>query len=573
MSYISPTLRIARSSIKPRFPSSSSSKRTVNISSPPPPKSSSSTSSSSFPLSTLLATGFTASALTYLLANPPQLLLDVFNPVPEPPFISPLYGSEKDFETAIQELKSLFEPLGKDQVSTAPEELLGHGFSTNTYHAPRIPAVVTYPESTEDVVKIVKIAAKYRVPMTPWSGGTSLEGHLTAPYGGISVDLSRMDKIIKVNVADGDVICQAGVGWEDLNAHLKEEGIPLFFPLDPGPGACVGGMIATGCSGTNAVRYGTAKAEWFLNATVVLPSGEVIKTRSRARKSSAGFDVTKLFIGAEGTLGIVTEATLRLAPLLPTTVAICSFPDVQRATEAVQEVLNAGVPIQCVELCDTTMMKAINQASLTDQKYPNKDSIFFKFQGSPGMIAEASSMVRAIVPKHGGDDIRFAASDEESAAIWRGRKVSHWSIMALNPKAKSWSTDVCVPASQLPRLVKETQQDLAECGLTAAIVGHVGDGNFHAGILFENQEEYVIADGAVHRMVERAIALDGTCTGEHGVGVGKKEYLISELGLGTVQLMKLIKDTIDPQGIMNPGKLYPDEIPTEHVVATWGPKK
>ncbi|CDZ96294.1 d-lactate dehydrogenase oxidoreductase protein [Phaffia rhodozyma] len=478
--------------------------------------------------------------------------------------VDPRFGSAKDFEAAVEEIKQVFEKEGSgtDQVSTEPHDLLGHGFSPNTYHAPRVPAVIVYVESNEDVVRVMKIASKYKVPVVPWSGGTSLEGHITAPYGGISVDLSRMDKILELSVPNSDIKVQSGVEWQVINEHLAEQGIKLFFPLDPGPGATIGGMIATGCSGTNAVRYGTAKAEWFLNATVVLPSGEVIKTRSRARKSSAGFDVTKIFIGA--------EATLRLAPLLPTRVAICSFPDVKQASEAVYEILNAGVPIQCVELCDTIMMKAINQASLTNEKFPMRDSIFFKFQGSEKMMDEAYSMVSEIVPKYGGQDLRAAASKEESDEIWRGRKVAHWSIMALNPGAKSWSTDVCIPVSKLPELIKTTQEDLKECGLTAAVLGHVGDGNFHTGILFENQKEYEIADGAVHRMVERAIALEGTCTGEHGVGVGKKEYLISELGLGTVNLMKTVKNAIDPLGIMNPGKLYPDDLPSEHVVASWG---
>jgi len=368
-----------------------------------------------------------------------------------------------------------------------------------------------------------------------------------------------MDKIIKINEADSDLVCQAGARWDDINETLREKGIPLFFPLDPSPGATIGGMISTGCSGTNAVRYGTAKAEWFLNVTVVLPSGEIIKTRRRARKSSAGFDTTKLFIGAEGTLGIITEATIRLAPLLPTTVAVAQFPDVRKATEAVGEILNKGVPIQCVELCDDQFMRATNNYGISARKYPEQDSLFFKFQGSPTTIAESARVVDEIVRAHGGSGFELARSQKEAEDLWADRKAALFSGLALVPGSKGWSTDVCVPVSRLPDLVYETKKDLEESGLVSTIVGHVGDGNFHSLILFKTDEELEAVRGAVHRMVKRAIRLDGTCTGEHAVGVGKKEYLYEELGAGTVGLMKMVKRAIDPLGLFNPGKLYPDD--------------
>ncbi|TFK85454.1 hypothetical protein K466DRAFT_664480 [Polyporus arcularius HHB13444] len=375
-----------------------------------------------------------------------------------------------------------------------------------------------------------------------------------------------MDKIIAIHEQDSDVICQPGIGWMELNDILKQKGIPLFFPLDPGPGATIGGMLSTGCSGTNAVRYGTARAEWFLNATVVLPSGEVIKTRRRARKSSAGFDTTKLFIGAEGTLGIVTEVTIRLAPLLPTTVAVVQFPDVRKATEAVSEIINSGVGIQCVELCDDQFMKATNLNGQSSRKWPEQDSLFFKFQGpTPRALQETADIVKKITQKHGGTGFTLARSEKEAADLWQDRKNALWSSMALIPGARAWSTDVCVPPSRLPDLVYGTKEDLEAHGIPFTIVGHVGDGNFHALLLFTNDEELERARAAVGRMIHRALALDGTCTGEHGVGIGKRDYLREELGAGTVALMKTIKKAIDPLNLFNPGKVYPDEEKPEEV--------
>ncbi|KAH9480894.1 D-lactate dehydrogenase [cytochrome], mitochondrial [Psilocybe cubensis] len=482
---------------------------------------------------------------------------------------TPQFGSSDDIQNAISDLKKIFGAGSK--VSTDPDDLHDHGFSANDHHPGMRHSVVVYPESTEDVVKIVNIATKYRVPITAYSGATSLEGHYRGhSTGGICVDMGNMDHIIEINEKDGDLVCQPGVRWMDINETLREKGIPLFFPIDPAPGATIGGMLSTGCSGTNAVRYGTAKGEWFLNVTVVLPSGEVIKTRQRSRKSSAGFDTTKLFIGAEGTLGIITEVTIRLAPVLPTTVAVVHFPNVQKATEAVMDVMQAGVGIQCVELVDDVFMSAINKFGMSKKVYPEKDSLFFKFQGpatigsaSPSASAslrETAEIVKKITEKHGGTGFRLARDANEADELWADRKNAHYAGLALVDGSKGWPTDVCVPVSKLPQLVYETKQDIKNAGLVSTIVGHVGDGNFHALILFKTDEEMERAKELVHRMVKRAIALDGTCTGEHGVGIGKKEYLIGELGEGTVQLMKTIKKTIDPLGIFNPGKLYPDDV-------------
>ncbi|KAF7376921.1 FAD-binding protein [Mycena sanguinolenta] len=479
--------------------------------------------------------------------------------------LKPVYGTAKDFQQAIEDMRTIFSTR-LEVISTDPDDLKLHGLSTNTYHTGVDHSVVVYPESTEDVVKIVKIANKYKMPITPYSGATALEGQFIGhPGGGICMDMTGMNKILEIHEADADVVCQPGLGWMELNETLQNEGIPLFFPIDPAPDATIGGMASTGCSGTNAVRYGTAKAEWFLNLTVVLPNGEVIKTRRRSRKSSAGFDTTKLFIGAEGTLGIITEVTLRLAPLLPTTVASVQFPDVKAAVEASIEILRSGIAtsIQCVELVDDTFMAATNKYGASQHKYAESDGLFFKFQGhSPAALAETARVAEEICKTHGGTEFRLAKDEEEAHDIWQDRKNAHHSGMALVPDAKGWATDVCVPVSKLPELVLETKKDLERIGLPYTIVGHVGDGNFHALILFTTDEQLKIVTDAVHRMVVRAIALDGTCTGEHGVGLGKREFLVEELGAGTVALMKAIKRTVDPAGLFNPGKLYPDDDDT-----------
>ncbi|KAG2062006.1 hypothetical protein BDR06DRAFT_868832 [Suillus hirtellus] len=465
-------------------------------------------------------------------------------------FSTPTYGSPEEVQKAIEELRDALP--GKNRVQTSPDSLRVHGSSDHSYHPSCPHSVVVMAYSTDDVVKVVNISRKYKVPIIALGGATSIEGHFTGfPSGSICLDLSAMNSILEINEADGDLRCQPGAKWEDINNTLKDRGIPLFFPLDPGPGATIGGMIGTGCSGTNAVRYGTAKAEWFLNITVVLPSGKVIKTRRRARKSSAGFDTTKLFIGAEGTLGIVTEATLRLAPRVPTKVAMAQFPDVEKAVSAVQQILNTPHGPHIL----LSVMAAINTAGLVDAPYPVQDTLFFKIQGSPESIRDTSNVVQEIVQRHGSTRFEFAATEEEAGEMWENRKYALFSTLATQPGSKVWTTDVCVPVSRLPQLVYETKEDLAKAGLKSTIVGHVGDGNFHALILFKDEEELRSAGEAVHRLVHRAIQMDGTCTGEHGVGVGKTEYLVEELGEDTVELMKTVKNAIDPLNLFNPGKV------------------
>ncbi|KAL1702616.1 FAD-linked oxidase-like protein [Schizophyllum commune] len=467
------------------------------------------------------------------------------------------YGSPEDFQKAIHELRDTF---GGDLVSTEPDVLLQHGMSPYQQEPGKPHAVVVSPRTTEEVVKIVEIATKYRMPVVPYGGATAIEGHFHGASAlghppGICVDLHLMDKVLAIHEADSDIVCQAGAKYLDVNNMLKERGIPLFIPLDPGPGATLGGMLSTGCSGTNAVRYGTAKGEWFLNATVVLPSGEVIKTRRRSRKSAAGFDLTKLFIGAEGTLGIVTEVTIRLAPVVPSTVAVVHFPDLRKATQAVIEVMNQGVGIQCVELLDDLYIHAINEHGAGSHKWPEKDTLFFKFQGrTSAALQDTADTVKSVVEKYDGHGWTMAANEREADEIWADRKNALFAGLALLPGSTGWSTDVCVPVSHLSQLIYETKEDLKQTGLTAAVIGHVGDGNFHSLMLFRNDEELALVRDAVHRITRRAIALDGTCTGEHGVGIGKKKYLVEELGEGTVRLMKTIKDSIDPLNLFNPGK-------------------
>ncbi|KZV88695.1 FAD-binding domain-containing protein [Exidia glandulosa HHB12029] len=461
------------------------------------------------------------------------------------------YGSTDDFRKALEELQHALPPAS---VSTLPADLTAMGSvapKTTSSHG-----VVVRPTSTNEVQHVVLVAKKYRIPVVVHGSGTSLEGQANPLPGvhGICVDLSAMDRILEVNEADCDLVCQPGTSWNDINVHLSGAGIPLFFPLDPGPGASVGGMISTGCSGTNAVRYGTARAEWILNMTVVLPSGKIIKTRSRARKSSAGFDLTKLFIGAEGTLGIITEVTLRLAPVVPTTVATVQFRNVADAVSTVLKLLNLGVPLQCAELLDSVTMRSINLAGGAARKYDDADALFLKIQNPTRAILDT---VKATCEAHYGTRFELATSPEDADVLWADRKNAYFSNYALMPGARGMATDICVPVSRLPQFILETKADLDAHGIIGPIVGHVGDGNFHSLLLHRTPEEEAKAQAAQDRMVKRAIALGGTCTGEHGIGVTKKKYLKEELGEDTVELMHTLKRAVDPHNLFNPGKLYP----------------
>lgn len=432
--------------------------------------------------------------------------------------------------------------VGKDNVSTTADEISQHAGSDWSSHKAtekEKPFMVVYPSSTAEVSEIMKICHTRRIPVTAYSGGTSLEGHYTATRGGICIDFGRMDQILNIHEKDMDCVVQPAVGWEHLNDVLAESN--LFFPPDPGPGAMIGGMVGTGCSGTNAYRYGTMR-EWVLSLTVVLADGTVIKTRQRPRKSSAGYDLTKLFIGSEGTLGLVTEATLKVTTKpIATSVAVCAFPSIRSAAECVSKVVADGIPIAAIEILDDVQMKCINASGATNRKWAEEPTLFFKFSGTKSACDEQVKMVQGIAKAHNSTSFDFAKTQDEIVHLWSARKEALWSVMALKrePTDQVWTTDVAVPISRLPDIIEETQQDLKRRGLTAAIVGHVGDGNFHA-ILIYNEKERRMAEAAVHRMVKRAVEMEGTVTGEHGVGLVKRDYLNHELGESTVDTMRKV---------------------------------
>ncbi|KAI1624727.1 hypothetical protein EDD37DRAFT_589747 [Exophiala viscosa] len=450
--------------------------------------------------------------------------------------------------------------VGADNVSTATEDLLSHsGSDYQSYawtEATATPGqVIVYPASTNEVSEVVKVCHRRRLPATAYSGGTSIEGQYIPHLGGVCVDFTRMDQIIQVNPVDLDCTVQPGIGWMDLNNELAEHN--LFFPPDPGPGAMIGGMIGTGCSGTNAAAYGTMK-DWVLSLTVVLADGTVVKTRQRPRKSSAGYDLTRTFIGSEGTLGLVTEATLKLA-VRPTceAVAVCTFPTVRAAASAVQAVVSRGIQVAAVEILDEVQMRSINQAALTKRRWDEVPSLFFKFAGSTEVVVkDTADLVGKISRQHGSTSYDFAADADEREELWSARKNALWSMIMLrqSPTDKVWTTDVAVPLSRLPDIIEQTKADIERSGLLGSIVGHVGDGNFHSLLLFPEEKRH-IAEEVVHRMVEKAIEMEGTATGEHGVGLVKRDYLPKELGQTAVDTMRKMKSSFDPLCILNCDKI------------------
>lgn len=437
--------------------------------------------------------------------------------------------------------------VGESNVSTDPADCLAHAGSEWSSHQPRggseldRPFLVLYPHTTDEVSRIMKVCHDRRIGVVAYSGGTSIEGNYAPMKGGICVDFSRMDRILALHKDDMDVVVQPGIGWEDLNDELAKD--DLFFPPDPGPGAKIGGMVGTGCSGTNAYRYGTMR-EWVLSLTVVLADGTIVKTRQRARKSSAGYDLTKLFIGSEGTLGLVTEATLRLAPVpAATSVAVCSFTSLREAAECVAKVVRAGVPIAAIEVLDAQQMLAINTAGNTGRRWTQAPTLFFKFAGTEAGVKEQIAVVRSLAQRNGSLNFEFARNEAERVEIWSARKEALCSVMAMRqqPSDRVWTTDVAVPISRLPEMIEETQAHLARQGIFAGIVGHVGDGNFHAIIAY-SEEQRARVKAVVKRMVKRAVEMEGTVTGEHGVGLVKRDYLEHELGRDTVDAMRKVSE-------------------------------
>ncbi|KAF2017542.1 hypothetical protein BU24DRAFT_420573 [Aaosphaeria arxii CBS 175.79] len=463
--------------------------------------------------------------------------------------------------------------VGKENITVEKSELESHAGSSWSSHpaAPGdVPFCVVKPGNTAEVSAIMKICHERKIPVTAYSGGTSLEGHFAATRGGICVDFSRMDKILQLNAQDLDVVVQPAVGWELLNEELAKSN--LFFPPDPGPGAMIGGMVGTGCSGTNAYRYGTMK-DWVLSLTVVLADGTVIKTRQRPRKSSAGYDLTRMFVGSEGTLGLVTEATLKVT-VKPqhTSVAVCAFNSVRAAADCVFKVVGAGVPIAAIEILDDVQMKCINDAGMTSKTWKNAPTLFFKFAGTPSSVKEQIGQVQTLAKKSGSTSFEFAKSEQEKEDLWQARKEALWSVMAQgqgDDDMSVWTTDVAVPISRLPDIIEETKDEIAKSGLLGSIVGHVGDGNFHSIILYNKKTQHALASHLVHNMVKRAIEMEGTATGEHGVGLVKRDYLPHELGADTVAAMRRLKLAFDPQCLLNCDKIVRVQPPRQGEVEEW----
>ena len=436
--------------------------------------------------------------------------------------------------------------------SASVREQHGRG---EAHQATRAPDAVVFPETTDEVAEIVRACAAAGVPVIPHGAGTSLEGHLSAEMGGVSVDLSRMDRVISVNPEDLDCTVEAGVTREQLNAYLRDVG--LFFPVDPGANASIGGMTSTRASGTNAVRYGTMR-ENVLSLTVVLPDGRIVRTARRARKSAAGYDLTHLFIGAEGTLGIITEITLRLYGIPETmSAALCHFPDVDDAVGAAISIIQLGIPVARMELMDRGLVQAVNAYSHTDLAVA--DTLAFEFHGAAVIVEEHVAMVREIVAEHGGQDFQWATSAEERARLWKARHHAFYAVIAQRPGCRGWSSDVCVPVSRLGECIHFTRDLLARSAIPAFILGHVGDGNFHVvfAVDADNPDEMAEVGRINAAMVEKAISVDGTCTGEHGIGTGKIGYMRAEHGDVAIELMAALKHAVDPRGLMNPGKILP----------------
>jgi D-lactate dehydrogenase (cytochrome) len=450
-------------------------------------------------------------------------------------------------------IADLIAALGAAKVSTNPGILDRHGHD-ESYHETHAPDVVVFPGSTDEVSQVMKIARRHGAPVIPFGVGTSLEGHVAALEGGVSIDMGQMNKVIEVNAEDLDVLVQAGVTRKQLNSDLRDSG--LFFPIDPGADATIGGMSATRASGTNAVRYGTMR-ENVLGLTVVLADGRVIKTGGRARKSAAGYDLTRLFVGSEGTLGVITEIRLRLYGI-PEAIAaaVAPFPSIADAVNTVIRVIQSGIPVARIELLDEVQLDAVNRYSQLD--YPVAPTLFFEFHGSEAGVAEQSDAVKAIADDFGVGEFRWSTLAEERNKLWQARHNAYYAGLALRPGAKGWPTDVCVPISRLADCIVETKQDIVEHGLLAPIVGHVGDGNFHTSIIIDpdKPEELQAAEEFNQRLVTRALAMGGTCTGEHGIGTGKMAFLEQEHGADAIGLMRLLKQAFDPENRMNPGKIF-----------------
>ena len=442
-----------------------------------------------------------------------------------------------------------------DRVSTAAsvKEHHSHGES---WHAAAEPDAVVFPETTDEVSRVVTACAAHGAPVIAFGIGSSLEAHVNAIHGGVSIDLTRMTKVLRLSADDMDVTVEAGLTHRKLNDHLKNTG--LMFMVDPGADATIGGMTATRASGTAAVRYGTMR-DTVLGLTVVLADGRVVRTGGRARKSSSGYDLTRLFVGSEGTLGVITEVTLRLygRPEAITT-AVCNFPSMEAAATTVIQTIQLGVPVARIEIIDEAQLRVVNQYSKTS--FPEAPTLFFEFHGpSQAVVEEHARLVKDVTDEHGGSAFRWTSSLEERAKLWEARHNALYATIASRPGCKAWTSDVCVPIAHLAECIVETQADLAASSLVAPLVGHAGDGNFHLIFMLDpnDPDERARVAAANHRLVERALKFGGTCSGEHGVGTGKLKYLEEEHGAEALAVMRQVKAALDPKNLMNPGKLVP----------------
>jgi D-lactate dehydrogenase (cytochrome) len=454
----------------------------------------------------------------------------------------------RDFDqSVIGELRAL---LG-DRVSTSAAVREHHGKDESYFpYAP--PDAVVFPHTTEEVRDLVNICRRHRVPMIPYGVGTSLEGHILAIHGGVCVDMSQMNQVLAVHEQDLDAVVQAGVTRKQLNEYIKHTG--LFFPIDPGADATLGGMSATRASGTNAVRYGTMR-ENVLSLKVVLADGRIIQTSRRAKKSAAGYDLTRLFVGSEGTLGIITEVTVKLHPVQAAmSAAVCAFPTIQGAADTVIQTLQAGIPVARSELLCATTMNALNRYNKTSHR--EMPTLLLEFHGTEASVVEQAQMVQELAKDNGGLDFQWATRPEERTKLWEARHLAYFACLQLKPGSRAISTDVCVPISRLAECVVETTKDIEKASMPIPLFGHVGDGNFHLVILIDpdNPADVEEAKALNVRLVKRALAMEGTCTGEHGVGIGKQPYMLEELG-DAVDLMRDLKRTFDPENLFNPGKV------------------
>ena len=461
--------------------------------------------------------------------------------------------SDEDYDKESIKLciKKIQEEFG--QQFSSSKSILEQHTHTMTIHESELPNGVVFAESKEDVQKVVRICNEFKCPIIPFGVGSSFEGHLNAPYGGISIDMNNMNKILTVHQEDLLVVVQPGVTREQLNTHLRDTG--LFFPIDPGANASLGGMTATRASGTNAVRYGTMKDN-VIALEVVTPDGQIIKTANKARKSSAGYDLTRLMVGSEGTLGITTEITLKLYGI-PEVIAggRVSFPSVKDATDAVIMTVQAGIPVARIEFLDVAQVKAVNSYSKTN--LPEAPLLLLEFHGSEKSVKEQSELFSEIASDFGGNDFEWTSNNEERNKLWKARHDAYWSCRSVRPEAEIYSTDVCVPISKLSDCITETIEDMEKNELIGPIVSHAGDGNFHVALLIDKNSKTELdkLDSFLIRISERAIRMNGTCTGEHGIGQGKRKYMLKELG-NAVDVMKKVKNAFDPKKIMNPGKIF-----------------